>query len=219
MFNSHTKLTAKQETILLRSSRILGSLYPIVTTQEQLQDPSSARSRNNVIALPDKCYLRSFKEWQVNATVSEVDSEAAAFCAQSRLNDCSVVASICVAANWSMNFHESILTQIIADCSSNAKTSFNVALHVNGTWRKIQVDDVMPFEEDTDKPLFVHCPRKLELMVPAILEKAYLSMFGTSAIKGSNSASDLYYFTQWIPEFQTLRPAELGKKTSLEQHT
>ena len=205
IFGFNTKLTAKQETILLRSSRILGSVYPTVRTQEQLQDPHSARSRDDIVALPGNCYFKSFKEWQQNATVSEVDTEAAVFCAQSRLNDCSVVASICVAANWNMNFHESVLSRILADCSSNAEILFNVALHVNGTWRKIQVDDIMPFEEDTDKPLFVHCPRKLELMMPAILEKAYLTMFGTSASKGSNSASDLYYFTQWIPEFQTLR--------------
>ena len=74
-----------------------------------------------------------------------------------------------------------------------------VRLNFNGCWRKVVIDDRLPVSK-THRLLHVTDRRNPALLWPALLEKAYLKVRGGYDFPGSNSCSDLWTFTGWIPE-------------------
>ncbi|KAL5116824.1 cysteine protease [Pleosporales sp. CAS-2024a] len=81
--------------------------------------------------------------------------------------------------------------------SSNGK--YIVRLNFNGCWRKVVIDDRLPVSS-THRLLHVVDRRNPALLWPALLEKAYLKIRGGYDFPGSNSCSDLWTLTGWIPE-------------------
>lgn len=81
--------------------------------------------------------------------------------------------------------------------SANGK--YVVRLHFNGCWRKVVIDDRLPVSS-THRLLHVTDRRNPALLWPALLEKAYLKVRGGYDFPGSNSCSDLWTFTGWVPE-------------------
>ncbi len=81
--------------------------------------------------------------------------------------------------------------------SQNGKYVFR--LHFNGTFRKVVIDDLLP-SSSTDRTLHVVDRNNPGLLWPALLEKAYLKVRGGYDFPGSNSATDLWILTGWIPE-------------------
>jgi calpain-7 len=81
--------------------------------------------------------------------------------------------------------------------SSNGKYIFR--LHFNGCFRKVVVDDLLPTSR-TARALHVIDRRNPGLLWPALIEKAYLKVRGGYNFPGSNSGTDLWVITGWIPE-------------------
>jgi calpain-7 len=82
---------------------------------------------------------------------------------------------------------------------SSLNGKYIVRLNFNGCWRKVVIDDRLPVAS-THRLLHVIDRRNPALLWPALLEKAYLKIRGGYDFPGSNSCSDLWTMTGWIPE-------------------
>jgi calpain-7 len=71
--------------------------------------------------------------------------------------------------------------------------------HFNGCFRKVVIDNRLPGSTPS-RTLHVIDRQNPGLLWPALLEKAYLKMRGGYDFPGSNSGTDLYVLTGWIPE-------------------
>jgi calpain-7 len=72
-------------------------------------------------------------------------------------------------------------------------------MHFNGCFRQVTIDDRLPCSR-TDRSLFVVDRHNPQLLWPALMEKAYLKVRGGYDFPGSNSGTDLWVLTGWIPE-------------------
>jgi hypothetical protein len=61
------------------------------------------------------------------------------------------------------------------------------------------IDDLLPWSQ-TSRTLFVIDLQNPLLIWPALVEKAYLKVHGGYDFPGSNSCTDLWVLTGWIPE-------------------
>lgn len=89
--------------------------------------------------------------------------------------------------------------------SKNGKYIFR--LHFNGCFRKVTIDDRLP-TSNTSRSLHVIDRKNPHLLWPALVEKAYLKVRGGYDFPGSNSGTDLWVLTGWIPEQVFLRSDE-----------
>lgn len=81
--------------------------------------------------------------------------------------------------------------------SLNGKYIFR--LHFNGCFRKVVIDDRLP-TSSTEQSLHVIDRGNPGLLWPALIEKAYLKVRGGYDFPGSNSGTDLWVLTSWVPE-------------------
>lgn len=81
--------------------------------------------------------------------------------------------------------------------SQNGKYMFR--LNFNGCFRQVVIDDRLPASRSS-RTFFVVDRRNPELIWPALIEKAYLKIRGGYDFPGSNSGTDLWVLTGWIPE-------------------
>lgn len=81
--------------------------------------------------------------------------------------------------------------------SKNGKYIFR--FYFNGCWRKVTIDDRLP-ASNGPRALHVIDRNNPVLLWPALVEKAYLKIRGGYDFPGSNSGSDLWVLTGWIPE-------------------
>lgn len=81
--------------------------------------------------------------------------------------------------------------------SANGK--YIVRLNFNGTNRRVEVDDRLPTSK-TSRVIHVIDRHNPGLLWPALLEKAYLKVRGGYDFPGSNSGTDLWILTGWVPE-------------------
>lgn len=81
--------------------------------------------------------------------------------------------------------------------SPNGKYVFR--LHFNGCFRKVVIDDRLP-TSSSEQTLHVTDRGNPGLLWPALIEKAYLKVRGGYDFPGSNSGTDLWVMTGWVPE-------------------
>ncbi|CAK7269298.1 cysteine protease [Sporothrix epigloea] len=121
--------------------------------------------------------------------------------------DCSVVASLCAITQYASDHggQASMLEAVMSPydaakghplVSENGKYIFR--MQFNGTFRKVTIDDRLPASKS--RALFVVDRQNPYLLWPALLEKAYLKLHGGYDFPGSNSGTDLWVLTGWIPE-------------------
>ena len=79
-----------------------------------------------------------------------------------------------------------------------------MVLFFNGCQRQIVIDDLLP-QSRQRTPLHVVSKINPDLVYPALIEKAFLKVFGGYDFPGSNSSADLYVLTGWIPEVVQLQ--------------
>lgn len=76
---------------------------------------------------------------------------------------------------------------------------YMIRLNFNGSERQVIIDDRLPVSK-SPRVLHVLDRKDPQLLWPALLEKAYLKVRGGYDFPGSNSATDLWVLTGWIPE-------------------
>lgn len=81
--------------------------------------------------------------------------------------------------------------------SPNGKYTFK--LNFNGTHRRVEIDDFLPVSKSS-RVLHVIDRHNPSLLWPALIEKAYLKVRGSYDFPGSNSGTDLWILSGWIPE-------------------
>ncbi|KAK2765382.1 cysteine protease [Arachnomyces sp. PD_36] len=120
--------------------------------------------------------------------------------------DCSVVASLCAAISRAERGFSKVASSMIypfnedeSTPSLSASGKYVFRLHFNGCYRKVVIDDRLPASK-TKRFLHVMDRNNPDLLWPALLEKAYLKVRGGYDFPGSNSGTDLWVLTGWIPE-------------------
>ncbi|KAL8986363.1 MAG: hypothetical protein Q9205_000143 [Flavoplaca limonia] len=98
--------------------------------------------------------------------------------------------------------------------SKNGKYIFR--LYFNGCWRKVVIDDRLPVSNGP-RALYVLDRNNPNLIWPALVEKAYLKVRGGYDFPGSNSGSDLWIMTGWIPEQVFLHSQSLTRSGRSEE--
>ncbi|KAK3115596.1 cysteine protease [Teratosphaeriaceae sp. CCFEE 6253] len=134
---------------------------------------------------------------------------------QDAATDCSVVASLCAGVARAERGHSKILRSVIYPyddgnhrplMSKNGK--YVIRLNFNGCYRKVVIDDRLPVSS-TGRIIHVIDRHNPALLWPALIEKAYLKVRGGYDFPGSNSATDLWILTGWIPEQVFLQSDDL----------
>ncbi|PKS12899.1 hypothetical protein jhhlp_000239 [Lomentospora prolificans] len=120
--------------------------------------------------------------------------------------DCSVVASLCSAMRLLCRKERSLLRGLMFPFDTahkqlirpeNGKYVFR--MNFNGCFRRVEIDDRLPAAK-TDRALFVTDRRNPFVIWPALIEKAYLKIRGGYDFPGSNSCTDLWVLTGWVPQ-------------------
>ncbi|RKF81679.1 Calpain-like protease palB [Golovinomyces cichoracearum] len=120
--------------------------------------------------------------------------------------DCSVVASLCAVVSQVSNGHGQLIASIFyphnkstmsPKISKSGKYIFR--LQFNGCFRKVTIDDRLP-KSINSRSLHTVDRNNGRLIWPALLEKAYLKLYGGYDFPGSNSGTDLWIILGWIPE-------------------
>ncbi|KAJ4419354.1 cysteine protease [Gnomoniopsis sp. IMI 355080] len=216
------ELPTNEKTILLRSSKLHGSIFPpwdrdpdqSVFRSKRLDEPpftdpspfSFSTKQNEIFdgwKRPAELFNDSGPELYENMMVAKTDCDLV----QDITTDCSVVASLCaVMRHLKPGRKNSLLPTLLYPfdhdkgrpvASQNGKYMFR--LNFNGCFRQIVVDDRLPASK-TSRTFFVVDRRNPELIWPALMEKAYLKIRGGYDFPGSNSGTDLWVLTGWIPE-------------------
>ncbi|KAK1824550.1 cysteine protease, partial [Friedmanniomyces endolithicus] len=134
---------------------------------------------------------------------------------QDAATDCSLVASLCAGAARAERGYSKILKTVLYPydednrrplMSRNGK--YIVRLNFNGCFRKVVIDDRLPVSS-TGRVIHVVDRHNPGLLWPALIEKAYLKVLGGYDFPGSNSATDLWVLTGWIPEQVFLQSDDL----------
>ncbi|KAF2399861.1 cysteine protease PalB [Trichodelitschia bisporula] len=221
---SNRELSRAEQIILLRSSKLHGLQFP---PWKEVPRPAEFELPHNrdlysdpkVLRLSEQ-QLKSFVGWkrakhalpppslQVEGSVAPLPTMEAVNViglVQDAASDCSFVASLCAEAARTARGYDKILGNTIYpyDTEKNIpKMSPNgkyvVRLNFNGCDRKVVIDDTLPVS--SSRILHVIDRNNPTLLWPALLEKAYLKVRGGYDFPGSNSGTDLWILTGWIPE-------------------
>ena len=144
---------------------------------------------------------------------------------QDAATDCSVVASLCAGVARAERGHAKILRSVLYPYDSDnahplmSKNGKYIArLNFNGCYRRVVIDDRLP-TSSTSRVIHVVDRNNPGLLWPALLEKAYLKVRGGYDFPGSNSGTDIWILTGWIPEqvflqSDDLEPDPLWKRIS-----
>ncbi|GKT73321.1 PALB protein [Colletotrichum tofieldiae] len=212
------QIPSSERAILLRSSRLHGNIFP-PWQSDPVDSTFSLPEGKHVFSDPaeytmsprQESILEGWKRPVEQAREETLDkdfmaSESDCDLVQDVTTDCSVVASLCAAMKILRGNGRSILSSIMfpydhskgrPKISKSGKYMFR--MHFNGCFRQVVVDDRLPVSRN-NRTLFVVDRKNPNLLWPALLEKAYLKVRGGYDFPGSNSGTDLWVITGWIPE-------------------
>ncbi|GJN85183.1 cysteine protease [Purpureocillium lilacinum] len=211
-----------QPDILRRASRLHGNDFPPWSSHPSDDDfalrPGAAQFRDDAAFPLSATQAENFAGWKRPAEVFQLDAvhETAdegtmmqlpdrCDLVQDITTDCSVVASLSAAAKVLVGKH-AVLASIVNPYDHeqgrprlSPSGKYVLRMNFNGCARRVVIDDTLPASR-TDRALFVVDRRNPHLLWPALLEKAYLKVRGGYDFPGSNSGTDLWVLTGWIPE-------------------
>ena len=134
---------------------------------------------------------------------------------QDAATDCSVVASLCAGVARAQKGHAKILRTVIHPYDTESghpviskSGKYVLKLNFNGCYRRVIIDDRLPVSS-TSRVIHVVDRNNPGLLWPSLIEKAYLKVRGGYDFPGSNSGTDLWILTGWIPEQVFLQDDEL----------
>ncbi|KAF4891036.1 Calpain-like protease palB/cpr-8 [Colletotrichum fructicola] len=224
-----------ERTILLRSSRLHGNIFPPWQTDpaDDVFSPSQGIQiftdpADFTMSARQEAILDGWKRPVEKAISGSLDdnfmgTKGECDLVQDITTDCSVVASLCAAMRILLGKKHSILGSIMFPfdhdmgrprISSNGKYIFR--MHFNGCFRQVVVDDRLPVSRN-NRTLFVVDRLNPNLLWPALMEKAYLKVRGGYDFPGSNSGTDLWVLTGWIPEQLFLQSEDVDLEGKWEE--
>ncbi|KAF4556147.1 Calpain family cysteine protease-like protein [Elsinoe fawcettii] len=125
---------------------------------------------------------------------------------QDAATDCSVVASMCAGVARAQKGHSRLMGKILFPFDTDtqlpresANGKYIAKLNFNGSFRRVEIDDRIPVSK-TQRVIHVLDRNNPSLIWPPLVEKLYLKVRGGYDFPGSNSATDLWILTGWIPE-------------------
>jgi hypothetical protein len=134
---------------------------------------------------------------------------------QDAATDCSVVASLCAGVARMKRGHPAMLQCYLSPYDPKEKRQliskngkYIVCMNFNGCFRKVVIDDRIP-TSNKNRVIHVVDRNNPGLLWPALVEKAYLKVRGGYDFPGSNSGTDLWILTGWIPEQVFLQDSDL----------
>ncbi|KAK7394095.1 cysteine protease [Neonectria punicea] len=226
---SQTKATLVQQPgILQQTSHLHGNYFPPWSTAPANSDfrllPGEAPFTDHAALALSPRQAATFDGWKrprelygVGEGVDDetfMDSSNGCDLVQDLTTDCSVVASLCAAMRI-MTGRKSVLASILHPFDRargmprlSASGKYVLRLHFNGCFRRVVIDERLPASL-TDRTLYVVDRQNPFLIWPALLEKAYLKVRGGYDFPGSNSGTDLWVLTGWIPEQLFLQREDL----------
>ncbi|KAG8526881.1 uncharacterized protein KY384_008310 [Bacidia gigantensis] len=213
---SQRVLSTREKIIVLEGSKLHGCRFPpwsplvpasefkdsfqddtnFQLSQAQYKELNSWRRCSDIFDVAGK--IMSASNGQADSSCQDL--------VQDMTTDCSVVASLCAITNRTERgftnlfagiFHPWNPAKSSPGTSSNGKYIFR--LYFNGANRKVVIDDRLPVSK-TERNFFVTDRNCKSLLWPALIEKAYLKMRGGYDFPGSNSGTDLWIISSWIPE-------------------
>ncbi|RGP69737.1 hypothetical protein FLONG3_7689 [Fusarium longipes] len=204
--------------ILLRTSRLHGNLFPPWSNEPSSKDfellPGEEPFTDNATFTLSPRQAATFGGWKrprdLHPEMGPYDdvlmnSSRGCDLVQDVTTDCSVVASLCAAMRI-LTGRNSVLSSILYPFDNvqglpkvSASGKYVLKLYFNGCFRRVVIDDRLP-SSITDRTLYVVDRLNPQLTWPALLEKAYLKVRGGYDFPGSNSGTDLWVLTGWIPE-------------------
>ncbi|MCJ1242892.1 cysteine protease [Trapelia coarctata] len=228
-------LSTREQIILLQGSKLNGCVFPpwkaspaadefALTGTDIFTDPTEFRFGRE--------QLEVFDGWRRPSEVLSIDGLKAENhsdgiqptmmpdrkidLVQDMTSDCSVVASLCAGTARAESGHTRIISSIMYPYDFSTMTpamspngKYIIKLHFNGCHRKVIVDDRLPASR-TARSLHVLDRNNPGLLWPALMEKAYLKVRGGYDFPGSNSGTDLWVLTGWIPEQLFLQRCDFG---------
>ncbi|OXB33391.1 calpain-like protease palB/RIM13 [Cryptococcus neoformans] len=154
-----------------------------------------------------------WKDIQADCWLHQAPNEGDWVMRQGPVSDCSVVAAMGVGVKHGEQFGtafgwENLYPQ---DAHGRPRRSENgkhiLKLLLNGAWRSVVLDSLLPFSKRDKIPLFTTChptPHILPTSVGSpwapLALKGYFKVHGGYSLRGSNPSSDIYEFMGWIPE-------------------
>ncbi|KAF8322156.1 cysteine proteinase [Clavulina sp. PMI_390] len=127
---------------------------------------------------------------------------------QGNPSDCSVIASLAVCLNHHRLFGSYLgLSALYPQDPQGLPIDSPSGMHrakllLNGGLREVLIDDLLPIGEHNAPVCAISSGGKA--LWPTLLEKAYLKSNGGYGFSGSNSCSDVYAVTGWVPELISL---------------
>ena len=218
---SKRELTTREKILVLEGSRLRGSIFPPwVTSPSESEFVGSAIYQDETYFHLSHDQSEAMAGWrrchEIDDPESIVSDESNKACladmttldlVQDITTDCSVVASLCaIVARTTEGGFPSLFAGIFhpwdqarqaSARSANGKYVFR--FYFNGSYRKVVVDDRLPTSEK-ERKLYVVDRNNTAVLWPALVEKAYLKVRGGYDFPGSNSGTDLWVLTGWIPE-------------------
>ena len=200
-------LTTREKIILLQGSKLHGSVFPPWKEPPAVAEFEGENFEDGTEFTFSREQTEVLDGWARPGPVASNIPGAARTgkvdLVQDVTTDCSVVASLCASTARAERLatpFESIFTSIMypqAGVSANGKYIFK--LNFNGCHRKVVIDDRLP-RSKTSRALHVFDRSDPDVFWPALVEKAYLKVRGGYDFPGSNSGTDLWVLTGWIPE-------------------
>lgn len=193
--------TEEEKKVLEHTSHINSNTFVpfmVVDLREKFVYSIPFTDKDGPLALAPK-QTRDFVEWR---RISEICDDPKMVCGygvdtysikQTVVSDCSLVASLAVAALYERRFGKQLITSIIYPRNSkdepiyNSSGKYSIKLHINGIPRKCIVDDYLPMGRH-NQLLCSYSSNKKEFWV-SLLEKAYMKVMGGYDFPGSNSVS------------------------------
>ncbi|WEW58744.1 cysteine protease [Emydomyces testavorans] len=218
-------LSNREQIILLENSKLNGAVFPPWSAQPdseefELDEEGELFTDSSELKLsklqweifngwkrPSELFSREvpvdFKEDNNVLMVSKKPMDLV----QDVTTDCSVVASLCAGASQDTRGYSQLVRLVkmypcdrdrsVPLVSPSGKYIFR--MHFNGCFRKVVIDDRLPSSK-TSRSLYVIDRNNPTLIWPALVEKAYLKVRGGYDFPGSNSGTDMWILTGWIPE-------------------
>ncbi|KAI9728418.1 MAG: cysteine protease [Chrysothrix sp. TS-e1954] len=228
--SSHQKLSTAEKLVLLRGSKIDDCKYPLwenepgddefelkagtalFSDQYDFRLSPSQEATFDGWKRPSEALPASTLNKENQDPESRVvprpcmTSDASIDLVQDAATDCSIVASLAAGIARAEKGHGNVFTENLFPQDKRTATpllsdngKYVVRLNFNGHPRRVIIDDRLPVSS-TERLLHVINRQNRSLLWPALLEKAYLKVRGGYDFPGSNSTTDLWIMTGWIPE-------------------